>query len=56
MKKILSLLSFSWIFLLLSGCSSTTEAEPSIEKDTDKTLVIYSPNPEDLIEETIPAF
>ena len=56
MKKILSLLSFSWIFLILSGCSSTTEAETSIENDTDKTLVIYSPNPEDLIEETIPAF
>ncbi len=56
MKKTLSLLYFSWIFLLLSGCSSTTEAETSIENDTDKTLVIYSPNPEDLIEETIPAF
>ena len=56
MKKILFFLSFSWIFLSLSGCSSPIEAETSSEKDSDNTLVIYSPNPEDLIEETIPAF
>lgn len=56
MKKLLFFLSCGWIFLTLSGCSSTTEAETSSEKDSDNTLVIYSPNPEDLIEETIPAF
>ena len=56
MKKILFFLSCSWIFLSLSGCSSPIEAETSAEKDSDNTLVVYSPNPEDLIEETIPAF
>ena len=56
MKKILFFLSFGWIFLSLSGCSSPIEAETSTEKDSDNTLVVYSPNPEDLIEETIPAF
>ena len=56
MKKLLFFLSCGWIFLTLSGCSSTTEAETSSEKGSDNTLVIYSPNPEDLIEETIPAF
>ena len=55
MKKLLFFLSCGWIFLTLSGCSSTTEAETSSEKGSDNTLVIYSPNPEDLIEETIPA-
>ena len=54
MKKLLFFLSCGWIFLTLSGCSSTTEAET--ETDSDNALVIYSPNPEDLIEETIPAF
>jgi len=54
MKKLLFFLSCGWIFLTLSGCSSTTEAET--ETDSNNTLVIYSPNPEDLIEETIPAF
>ncbi len=49
MKKILFFLSFSWIFLSLSGCSSPIEAETSSEKDSDNTLVVYSPNPEDLI-------
>ena len=56
MKKILFFLSCSWIFLSLSGCSSPIEAETSTEKDSDNTLVVYSPNPEDLIEETVPAF
>ena len=56
MKKLLFFLSCGWIFLTLSGCSSTTEAETSTEKDSDSTLVVYSPNPEDLIEETVPAF
>lgn len=56
MKKILFFLSCGWIFLSLSGCSSPIEAETSAEKDSDNTLVVYSPNPEDLIEETIPAF
>ena len=56
MKKILFFLSCGWIFLSLSGCSSPIEAETSTEKDSDNTLVVYSPNPEDLIEETIPAF
>ena len=56
MKKILFFLSCGWIFLSLSGCSSPIEAETSSEKDSDSTLVVYSPNPEDLIEETIPAF
>lgn len=55
-EKILFFLSFSWIFLSLSGCSSPIEAETSSEKDSNNTLVVYSPNPEDLIEETIPAF
>ena len=55
-EKILFFLSFSWIFLSLSGCSSPIEAETSTEKDSDNTLVVYSPNPEDLIEETVPAF
>ena len=54
MKKLLFFLSCGWIFLTLSRCSSTTEAET--ETDSNNTLVIYSPNPEDLIEETIPAF
>ena len=56
MKKILFFLSCGWIFLSLSGCSSPIEAETSAEKDSDNTLVVYSPNPEDLIEETIPSF
>ena len=56
MKKILFFLSCGWIFLTLSGCSSAIEAETSTEKDSDNTLVVYSPNPEDLIEETIPTF
>ena len=56
MKKILFFLSCGWIFLSLSGCSSPIEAETSSEKDSNNTLVVYSPNPEDLIEETIPAF
>ena len=56
MKKLLFFLSCGWIFLTLSGCSSTTEAETNTETDSDNALVIYSPNPEDLIEETIPAF
>ena len=55
-EKILFFLSCGWIFLSLSGCSSPIEAETSTEKDSDSTLVVYSPNPEDLIEETIPAF
>ena len=56
MKKLLFFLSCGWIFLTLSGCSSAIEAETSSEKGSDNTLVVYSPNPEDLIEETIPAF
>ena len=56
MKKLLFFLSCGWIFLTLSGCSSTTETETNTETDSDNALVIYSPNPEDLIEETIPAF
>ena len=56
MKKLLFFLSCGWIFLTLSGCSSTTESETNTETDSDNALVIYSPNPEDLIEETIPAF
>ena len=51
MKKLLFFLSCGWIFLTLSGCSSTTEAETNTETDSDNALVIYSPNPEDLIEE-----
>ena len=34
MKKLLFFLSCGWIFLTLSGCSSTTEAET--ETDSDK--------------------
>ena len=56
MKKILFFRSCGGIFLALSGGSSPIEAETSSEKDSDNTLVVYSPNPEDLIEETIPAF
>ena len=56
MKKLLFFLSCGWILLTLSGCSSAIGAETNTETDSNNTLVIYSPNPEDLIEETIPAF
>ena len=42
MKKLLFFLSCGWIFLTLSGCSSTTEAETNTETDSDNALVIYS--------------